>query len=122
VEAYALFLAALLLTGGSLSDLYGRRKLFAVGVVIFSLASMWCGLAPNIRQLILARGLQGAGGALLVPGSLALISPTFPRSGADPRLVPGQASHRLRPRSAPSWADGSSNTSRGDGCSLSTSR
>ena len=77
VEAYALFLAALLLTGGALGDLYGRRKVFAIGVGLFSVASVWCGLAPNIRQLILARGLQGIGGALLVPGSLALISANF---------------------------------------------
>jgi len=78
VESYALFLAALLLIGGSLGDLYGRRKIFAVGIVLFSVASAWCGLAPNIRQLIAARGLQGMGGALLVPGSLALISVNFP--------------------------------------------
>src|SRR5260221_14709625 len=77
VEAYALFLAALLLIGGSLGDLYGRRKIFAAGVVLFSAASAWCGLAPNIQQLIVARGLQGIGGALLVPGSLALISANF---------------------------------------------
>src|SRR5215471_10051667 len=77
VEAYALFLAALLLTGGALGDLYGRRKVFATGVALFSLASVWCGLAPNLHQLILARGLQGIGGALLVPGSLALISANF---------------------------------------------
>jgi EmrB/QacA subfamily drug resistance transporter len=79
VESYALLLAALLLTGGALGDLYGRRKVFAAGVAIFSLASAWCGLAPNIHQLILARGLQGIGGALLVPGSLALISANFSR-------------------------------------------
>src|SRR6266851_1529730 len=77
VESYGLFLAALLLIGGSLGDLYGRRKIFAVGVVVFSVASAWCGLAPNIRQLIAARSLQGIGGALLVPGSLALISVSF---------------------------------------------
>jgi EmrB/QacA subfamily drug resistance transporter len=77
VESYALFLAALLLIGGSLGDLYGRRKIFATGVVIFSLASVWCGLAPNIGQLIAARAIQGIGGALLVPGSLALISANF---------------------------------------------
>ena len=53
VEAYALLLAALILTGGALGDLYGRRKVFAAGVALFSLASVWCGLAPNIRQLIL---------------------------------------------------------------------
>jgi len=77
VESYALFLAALLLIGGSLGDLYGRRKIFAAGVVLFTAASAWCGLAPNIRQLIVARGIQGIGGALLVPGSLALISSNF---------------------------------------------
>ncbi|MBV9771731.1 MAG: MFS transporter [Bryobacterales bacterium] len=78
VEAYALLLAALLLTGGSLGDLYGRRKVFAAGVALFSVASACCGLAADIRQLILARSLQGVGAALLVPGSLALISSNFP--------------------------------------------
>ncbi len=77
VEAYALFLAALLLVGGSLGDLYGRRKIFLVGVVLFAGASAWCGFAPDIRMLIVARGFQGIGGALLVPGSLALISSSF---------------------------------------------
>jgi EmrB/QacA subfamily drug resistance transporter len=79
VEAYALFLAALLLVGGSLGDLYGRRKVFLVGVVLFAGASAWCGFASDIRALIVARGLQGVGGALLVPGSLALISSSFCR-------------------------------------------
>jgi EmrB/QacA subfamily drug resistance transporter len=78
VESYALFLAALLLIGGSLGDIYGRRKIFVVGVVTFTAASMWCGLSRNIDELIVARGLQGIGGALLVPGSLALISVNFP--------------------------------------------
>src|SRR5579864_7162127 len=77
VESYALLLAALLLIGGSLGDRYGRRKIFAAGVVIFCASSAWCGLAPDIRHLIVARGLQGIGGALLVPGSLALISANF---------------------------------------------
>jgi len=79
VESYALFLAALLLIGGSLGDRYGRRKIFAAGVAVFVAASAWCGLAPNIGQLIVARGIQGVGGALLVPGSLALISANFSR-------------------------------------------
>jgi EmrB/QacA subfamily drug resistance transporter len=78
VEAYALFLAALLLVGGSLGDLYGRRKIFLAGTILFAGASAWCGLAPGIGQLIAARCLQGVGGALLVPGSLALISTSFP--------------------------------------------
>src|SRR6266403_5618964 len=74
VESYALLLAALLLTGGSLGDIYGRRKIFCAGVALFAAASAWCGLAPNATHLIIARGVQGAGAALLVPGSLALIS------------------------------------------------
>src|SRR3954451_15495626 len=77
VECYALFLAALLLVGGSLGDLYGRRKIFALGVILFAGASCGCGLAANVGQLIASRGLQGIGGALLVPGSLALISASF---------------------------------------------
>ena len=77
VESYALLLAALLLTGGSMGDMYGRRRIFSVGVALFAAASAWCGVAPNITQLIVARGVQGAGAALLVPGSLALISVSF---------------------------------------------
>ncbi|HEY6341479.1 MAG TPA: MFS transporter [Bryobacteraceae bacterium] len=77
VESYALLLGALLLTGGALGDMYGRRKVFTVGVALFSAASAWCGLAPTVSQLIIARGVQGIGGALLVPGSLALISANF---------------------------------------------
>jgi EmrB/QacA subfamily drug resistance transporter len=77
VESYALLLSALLLTGGSLGDLYSRRKVFAAGVILFSLASAWCGISPNVSQLIAARALQGVGGALLVFGSLALISASF---------------------------------------------
>ncbi len=77
VEAYALLLAALLIAGGSLGDLYGRRKIFVAGVTLFALASACCGLAPSIGWLVLARGVQGVGAALLVPGSLALISVSF---------------------------------------------
>ena len=77
VEAYSLTLAAFLLLGGSLGDHYGRRGVFLIGVTIFALASVWCGLASNVEQLIAARGVQGFGGALLVPGSLALISVSF---------------------------------------------
>src|SRR4029077_19958643 len=74
VESYGLFLAALILVGGSLGDLLGRRLTFIVGVAIFAVASAGCGVASNIQQLIVARSVQGVGAALLVPGSLAIIS------------------------------------------------
>src|SRR5262245_48990198 len=77
IEAYALFLSALLLVGGSLGDRYGRRRVFLLGVAGFALASAWCGLAPGIGQLIAARAVQGIAAALLVPGSLALLSASF---------------------------------------------
>ncbi len=77
VESYALFLAALMLVGGSLGDRFGRRRVFAVGVALFAGASVWCGASPNLHQLIVARAVQGIGGALLTPGSLALISASF---------------------------------------------
>src|SRR5438309_846225 len=77
IEAYTLFLAALLLLGGSLGDHFGRKRIYAIGVAVFALASIWCGFAPTIHQLIIARATQGVGGALLVPGSLAIISATF---------------------------------------------
>jgi EmrB/QacA subfamily drug resistance transporter len=77
IEAYSLFLSALILVGGSLGDRYGRRRIYTLGIIIFTLASMACGFAPNIAALIVARAAQGIGGALLVPGSLAIISATF---------------------------------------------
>ncbi|WP_308120519.1 MFS transporter [Streptomyces bambusae] len=73
VNAYALTLAGLILVGGALGDRYGRRRVFVLGVVWFAAASLLCGLAPNEGVLIAARALQGVGGALLTPGSLALI-------------------------------------------------
>src|SRR5438034_221873 len=80
IEAYSLLLAALLLVGGSLGDHYGRRRVFLIGVALFAAASTWCGLAPDIHQLIIARAAQGLGAALLVPGSLAIISSSFPEN------------------------------------------
>ncbi|MEV4801496.1 MFS transporter [Nonomuraea sp. NPDC049421] len=86
VNAYTLTLAGLILLGGSLGDRYGRRRIFLVGVVWFAIASALCGLSPNIEVLIAARALQGVGGALLTPGSLAIIQASFVRHDR-PRAV-----------------------------------
>jgi EmrB/QacA subfamily drug resistance transporter len=80
IESYALLLTALLLVGGTAGDKFGRRRVFAIGVAVFAVASVCCGLARSIEQLIIARAVQGIGGALLVPGSLALISASFPEN------------------------------------------
>jgi MFS family permease len=77
VESYGLFLGALILAGGSLGDLFRRRLIFVTGVATFALASIVCGLASNLPELIIARSAQGVGSALLVPGSLAIISQSF---------------------------------------------
>jgi EmrB/QacA subfamily drug resistance transporter len=77
VNAYTLTLAGLLLLGGSLGDHYGRRRIFVIGIIWFALASLLCGLAPNAPALVASRALQGVGGALLTPGSLAIIEATY---------------------------------------------
>ncbi|WP_328710290.1 MFS transporter [Microbispora hainanensis] len=77
VNAYTLTMAALILLGGSLGDRLGRRKIFVTGVVWFALASALCGAAPSTPVLVLARALQGIGGALLIPGSLAIIQASY---------------------------------------------
>ncbi|SDJ80007.1 MFS transporter [Nonomuraea jiangxiensis] len=86
INAYTLTLAGLILLGGSLGDRYGRRKIFLIGTVWFAVASALCGLSPNIEFLITARALQGIGGALLTPGSLAIIQASFVRHDR-PRAV-----------------------------------
>ncbi len=77
VESYGLFLAALILTGGTLGDIFGRRLVFLLGVATFAVASAFCGLASSMAQIIIARSIQGVGAALLVPGSLAIIGASF---------------------------------------------
>ena len=77
IESYGLTLSALILVGGSMGDLFGRRLMFVSGVVVFGIASAICGIASSIQELILARAVQGVGAAFLVPGSLALISASF---------------------------------------------
>ncbi len=78
VEAYLLTLASLLLVGGSLGDLFGRRRVFAIGLLAFGACSLLCAIAPTSEALIAARAVQGVAGALLVPSTLALIMDTFP--------------------------------------------
>src|SRR3954449_5077247 len=77
VNAYTLTLAGFILLGGSLGDRFGRRRIFLVGVVSFTAASLLCGLAPNTATLVAARAVQGVGGALLAPGSLAILQASF---------------------------------------------
>lgn len=79
VESYTLVLAAMILVGGAIGDLFGRRRVFSIGIVIFALASAGCGLAPDPATLVIARGVQGFGAALMMPGSLAIVSASFPR-------------------------------------------
>lgn len=90
VNGYALTLAGLILLGGSLSDRFGRRRIFVIGVAWFAVASALCGLAPTLEVLVAARGLQGVGGALLTPGALAIIQASF---------VPGD-----RPKAVGAWS------------------
>ncbi len=79
VESYALFLSTLLLLGGVAGDRYGRKRVFSIGVIVFAAASAWSAAARDIDELILARAVQGVGGALLVPGSLAILGASFPK-------------------------------------------
>ena len=77
VNGYMLTLASLILIGGSLGDRFGRRKIYLIGVVLFTSATLLCAIAPTTQLLILARILSGVGGALLVPGSLAILQASF---------------------------------------------
>jgi EmrB/QacA subfamily drug resistance transporter len=86
VNAYTLTLSGFLLLGGSLGDHYGRRRVFVVGVVWFAVASLLCGVAPSTEALIAARALQGIGGALLTPGSLAIIEASFRAEDRGPAI------------------------------------
>ena len=108
LNGYLLTLASVILLGGSLGDRYGRRRIFVAGVVLFTVASLLCAVAPSAGFLIAARLVQGVGGALLTPGSLAMIEASFrPEIGRVPSAR-GPGSVAWRRPSARSWADTSS--------------
>src|SRR4051794_19396308 len=86
VNGYTLTLAAFILVGGTLGDRFGRRRVFVIGIAWFAVASLLCGLAPNVVTLVAARALQGIGGALLTPGSLAILQASFARADR-PRAI-----------------------------------
>ncbi|MGA8926113.1 MAG: MFS transporter, partial [Solirubrobacterales bacterium] len=92
LNGYLLTLASLILLGGSLGDRYGRRRIFVFGTTLFTASSLLCAIAPNAELLVAARLLQGVGGALLTPGSLAMIESSFRRPTVPGRSAPGRAS------------------------------
>ena len=101
IDAYALTLAALLLTAGSIADLAGRRRVFAVGIVVFTLGSALCGVAGDTTFLALSRALQGVGGAIMFATSLALLANAFRPRSAESRSAcsarsPGSRSPSVR--------------------------
>src|SRR4051812_40709714 len=122
VDAYALTLAALLLVSGSFADLVGRRRVFILGLILFSAASFACGLAQSPLWLIVSRGVQGIGGAMLFATSLALIAGAF--TGRDRATAFGIWARRSAPpwRSDRWWAAHSPTASAGSGSSSSTCR
>ena len=104
VNGYALTFAVLMLTGGKLADMLGRRRIFIVGLAIFTLASLACGLAPSAHFLIGARIIQGAGAALMNPATLSIITATFPPRQRGTAIGSGPAPPRWRSRSVHSSA------------------
>lgn len=111
VNAYTLTFAVLLLTGAALGDRFGRRRVFAIGVGVFTLGSVAAALAPNVELLNLSRALQGLGGAIVMPLTLTILSAAVPRRSAGWRSAPGAGSAAsLSPSvrsSAAQWCRGS---------------
>ena len=87
VNAYTLLFASLMLTGGTLGDLYGRKRIFQAGLLTFAAGSLCCALAPSVIFLVMARGLQGIGAAALLPGTLAILTNTFPDPSERARAI-----------------------------------
>ncbi len=99
LNGYTLTLASLILLGGSLGDRYGRRRMFVYGIGLFTAASLLCAIAPSAELLVAARLLQGVGGALLTPGSLAMIEATSALATGHARSAPGRVSSASQRRS-----------------------
>ena len=107
LAAYTATFAIGLVTSGRLGDLLGRRRLFLVGMVGFTLASLACGLAPGVAFLIAARAVQGLAGSVMIPQGLALVKVVFPPEQLRRALVPFGPVVGLAPSPAPSWPAGS---------------
>ena len=117
VNSYLLTLGSLILVGGSLGDIYGERRIFALGVGGFAVASLGCALAPSVAWLIGARALQGVASALLTPASLAVIVHTFPESERGRRSARGPPGGRSPPSSGRSSVASCSRSAPGAGSS-----
>ena len=117
VNAYTLTFAVFLLTGAALGDRFGRRRMFIIGLALFTAASAAAALAPSMEALIAARAVQGIGGAIVTPLTLTILSPRSPPRDAASRSAPGRASPASQSRRDRSSAVPSSTGSRGSGSS-----
>ena len=101
INAYTLTFAVLLVTGGRLGDIFGRRRVFLIGVIVFALSSATIGLAPTDGWLVASRAVQGVGAALMMPATLSIITNAFPPTSAARRSGSGPASRPSRWRIGP---------------------
>ena len=100
INGYTLSFAVLLATGGRLGDIFGRRRMFLIGVTLFTISSATAGFAPDTTSLVASRVVQGIGGALMMPATLSIVTNAFPPPSAARRSAPGPASRRSPSRSA----------------------
>ena len=122
INGYTLSFAVLLATGGRLGDIFGRRRMFLAGVVIFALSSATAGFAPDATSLVVSRVVQGVGAALMMPATLSIITDAFPANERGKAMGTWAGSRRWRSRSARCSAASSPSTSAGGRSSTSTSR
>jgi MFS family permease len=120
VNAYTLVFGVLLVSGGRLGDVFGRKRMFLAGLIVFTLGSIGAGLSGSIGELVFFRGVQGVGAAFLMPGSLSIITNTFSGPSSGARSACGPASPASRWAWARSWAACWSRRPAGSGSSSST--